>query len=117
MTINREAIIEAVSWAIAEHEKSKRGEQSEWDQSVWICGTSCCIAGHIALKAGAVPNADLPTRVGSFVSYKGKIRVVRDLALEIIESTSPRIYDLFDENNNIEDIKRIANDLFGEEYF
>jgi hypothetical protein len=78
-TVDTEYLARLLDWAEAEHEKKLAGEESEWDQGTWIdiplydgtsdsvtpaveavanlsCGTTCCLAGKVALDAGAVPS-------------------------------------------------------------
>lgn len=55
----RQRLINLAVWAAGEKAKQDLGLPSEWDQSDWMkqksCGTSCCIAGKVALDAGATP--------------------------------------------------------------
>lgn len=71
--VNRPKLIKLAQWAAGEHAKQQLGLPSEWDQASWLkavpgleagpavevegtaCGTSCCMAGKVALDAGAVP--------------------------------------------------------------
>lgn len=116
MPVNREVLIEAVNWAIAENEKRARGEKSDWDQTEWICGSVCCIAGHVVLNAGM-------KQVGMFGCYVSDaddlIVKTPTAACELIApGENPNFCEsLFDGSNKIEDIKRIANQLLGEDYY
>lgn len=123
--VNREILIGAVNWAIAEHEKKLRGEQSDWEQKAWIeerrhrvfpfqwtCRTVCCIGGYIALNAGASPIIGRP----GYVYHDGRRRLISSVASDVagLGSDSLRLFDAF---NTIEDIKRIANSILEEDYF
>jgi len=60
---NKQRLIDLATWAAGEHAKKELGLPSEWDQGHWLkrdrdlsCGTTCCIAGKVALDDGGVPD-------------------------------------------------------------
>lgn len=55
----RARLVHLAAWAAGEDVKRRLGLPSEWEQVRWFgtrgCGTTCCIAGKVALEDGAVP--------------------------------------------------------------
>lgn len=88
----------------------------EWDQSKWICGTKACLAGRIALMAGAVPaEHGLRTDVGRTVTFDGRAWDVRELAVELAGITSWEAQHLFNAGRTLpelrHDTQRLSADL------
>lgn len=58
--IQRQRLIGLAVWAAGEKAKQDLDLPSEWDQGIWLgsnsCGTTCCIAGKIALEDGGIPS-------------------------------------------------------------
>lgn len=62
MTVNRERLVKLVEWAAGQDALRQLGLPNEWDQSYWFikdsntaCGTTCCLAGKVALDDGHLP--------------------------------------------------------------
>ncbi len=111
MTVNIPLLRKAVEWAEAEAEKPPA--LCEWEQTVYVlpperfelygrspeCGTCYCIAGYIAAQADG-PVVDEDTAGNRAQELLGISDFQSDL--------------LFDGCNNIEDVRRIAEQIAGE---
>lgn len=56
----RERLVDLAVWAAGEKARMDLGLPSEWRQDSWMtrrsgCGTTCCIAGKVALEDGGTP--------------------------------------------------------------
>src|SRR5690606_1799762 len=74
------------------------------------CGTSCCIAGKVALDAGWKPASGVG---GAAVLRDGEFRTVRDVAIELLGLSEDDATRLFYGLNSIYDLYRIANEITG----
>jgi hypothetical protein len=101
-------------------------EPDRWNQSVWRCGTGCCLAGHVALIAGARWASDDPA--ASDEDYEsvlpgegGAATHVATCARSALRMPSEWLSDLLDNagdyrelfagGNTLDDIKAMAADL------
>lgn len=118
-----------LDWAEVEDEKRQRGEFSEWDQHVWVnwilydpdpeitdssnyCGTVCCLAGKVAVDAGAVsldgyiesgPMVALPTEDGEQL-----VTDVSHFARQRLDLTKGQGAALFDSANDLQALREIV---------
>lgn len=86
------------------------------------CGTAYCIAGYICDMAGdkfvVDPRNDY--MMSSIITEDGRTMNVSRRAIELLgidqddSDTVGRAFQLFDGGNNIEDVRRIAEELAGE---
>jgi hypothetical protein len=122
---NTERLLSLLAWAEGEHEKSERGEPSEWDQGSWItrqrsvpCGTACCIAGKVALDDGLEPRIsgrsweavhDFDST--STVLLDGERLSVPEYAQVALGLDRYQANELFAGGNTIEDLRRIIGGL------
>ena len=92
---------------------------STLDQKYWACGTARCFAGHAAELSGAELIMDerhnwddlsLPTGTFCRTPY-GKQRSISGYAERALGVTSDQAYDLFSEDNTIEDLQRFVKEL------
>lgn len=57
----------------------------EHDQTIWICGTAACLAGHIALRAGWRPRPlHLEDDSSAYVAKDGHWGLIADVACGIV---------------------------------
>lgn len=105
----------AVEWAENQHDLMQRTGDSEWCQSSWAvsysCGSAFCIAGNIANQA---PNAELLWNEGLdeaeyVLRSDGVIQRISSFALEQLGIRDD--HELFNGNNEIEDIRQIRDEL------
>lgn len=133
-TVDTAYLTRLLAWAEGEDAKRKAGLPSEWDQGNWIaipaytgypdsiapaveavanmsCGTSCCLAGKVALDAGAVPSVidddGEPYITGSLVDLpNGETQVdVPTFAQEVLGLNQDQRGALFGGSNTIEDLR------------
>lgn len=132
--VNIPLLRKAVEWAEAEAAKPDQ-RYSNWLQDTFIyepdkatayfvvnpirasdCGTCFCIAGFIAnetLRPGETLTASgIETADGRVVSYDH--RAEEELGLPIGQWFNTEERHLFDDNNSIEDVRRLAEELAGE---
>lgn len=60
-----------------------RNNPREWDQSLWFCGTTACLAGHIVTRAGWSPIEDEDGDEGFHISDGRDISTVDVMACTI----------------------------------
>lgn len=83
-----------------------------WNQAIWICNTTACLAGHIALQGGAQLIEDLPENVdGQYVEYQGMICPVRDVATQIARLTEVESAYLFNAQRTMPELYAAVNRL------
>lgn len=100
----------------------------EWRQGVWRCGSGCCLAGHVALAAGAtwaadaddpdvsedeyeavIPSGDVvAVHVATYA--KSALRIPRDWLSDLL-GDGEDMRDLFYGGNTLAQIKDMARDL------
>src|SRR4051812_20938253 len=81
----RERLINLATRVSAEDVKRRLDLPSEWDQSSWLgrdCGTTCCMAGKVALEDGGVP---------VLTDYNGK-QLDTEIARRLWERNDPNLY-------------------------
>lgn len=127
MSINVELLDRAVAWAEREDAKRLAGEPSEWDQNSWgrvglDCGTTCCVAGHIALaELGGKPELDDEERYNlkheGFAGFD-EVRLPSGVVCRVERAAQVALgldYDqadaLFRARNDIEDLRAVADAL------
>lgn len=104
-----------LEWATEQHYLDVQGEESEWRQDSWFCGTTCCIAGKVALNAGwsEVRSGDETANGFNVVNTQGELSNAEDVA--IVELGLPRQVfvtpELFKATNDVCDIWRFAEKL------
>ena len=137
-SVNIPLLRKSVEWAEAEAVKPWRFRQ--WNQQDWLksskdfwgqtrdafgrfirggkrlqkdpsCGTCCCIAGWVALEAGA---QEIPHMPGMCQTPDGELRVVAELARKELGLSYQQGSHLFNADNTIKDIRRIAEAIAGE---
>jgi hypothetical protein len=91
----------------------------EHDQSDWICGTTACVAGRVALFSGWRPVFNPPcglafcdchTHTG-LVEKDGQRRRVSGVAQDLLGIDDDTADDLFFGGNDVDDIHRIQAEL------
>lgn len=92
-----------VDWAAAEDAKGLYGE---WDQTVYICNSTCCVAGKTVLEEGGTyASMGLVTRPG------GARVFVDTWASQILGLNSSEAGALFHGSNTVDDLRRIVADI------
>lgn len=61
-----------------------KAHPDEWDQSTWFCGTTACLAGHIALLDGWEPTDDYQPGLGYHVINGDTVDAVDAVAADIL---------------------------------
>lgn len=145
MSIDIALLRKTLDWALDEHRKAQRGEQSEWEQGEWLSSISDVAAWKladsmdIADAMAKVARLGLPTACGTACCIAGKIaldagyrpsydtgatalvdvagqqRMVGDVAAELLGTTYRMVENLFYGHNTIYDLYRIAGELTGGE--
>lgn len=112
-----------LAWAEAEHEKQQKGLPSEWDQGSWAkvapqvaCGSACCIAGKAVARAGGVfllPVGPRPGRTTTDFAEmpNGREVYISDEAEDLLGLNSDQADALFEQDNTIEDVRRIIAEI------
>jgi hypothetical protein len=98
--MNLEKLDEAIAYIEA--------HPSEHDQMIWLdarCGTTACLAGHVALLAGGEPQTFGYVRLG------GKEWHVSDLARHILDLNHDEEEALFYGADGVDEIKRIRDNI------
>ena len=131
--VNVPLLQKTLDWAYGEWQKKLRGEVSEWHQGDWTvataevywdneelvekalsagtaCGTSCCIAGKVALDAGWKPASGVG---GATVLRDGEFDTVRDVAIELLGVSEDDATRLFYGQNTIYDLYLVAEEITG----
>jgi hypothetical protein len=117
-TPNIPLLRKCVEWAEAEAAKPTGGM---WNQEVWAseteCGTAFCIAGYAC--AIGVPGAKIakqPWLSDIFVELHidGEWASWSDTGQEILGLTDDEADDLFDSDNTVADVRRIAERIASE---
>lgn len=122
MTPNIERLQGLLAWAEGEAEKAAQGKPSQWDQTIWSneCGTSCCIAGKVALEEGLTPRVstfyprtvrNFVTPDGDFVTPDGDSVDPSDFAQDKLGLTLEQADALFEENNTLSDLRHIIGKI------
>lgn len=113
MDVNVPLLRKTLDWAYGQYQLAERGLPSEWTQGDWIlrssateCGTTCCIAGKIALEAGWKPT--MPLLGGGEVQRDGEVAFVADVAQRELGLTGGQAEELFAGANTIERLYRLA---------
>lgn len=101
--------------------------RKEWDQANWRCGTGMCVAGTAAFISGA-EWAD-PDPDGEFAEYVkatgefaddpqsfesdgyGRLIHIREYAAKVLNLNEPAADALFDGDNSLKSIRKIAKQL------
>jgi hypothetical protein len=104
-------------WAYGEWLKSERGEQSEWNQAIYIgedenCGTVCCIAGKTALEVSSlrVEGFNYDGGPGIVGDYDGGYDLsIREIASRALGLNYMEAGVLFSGGNTISDVYAIMN--------
>ena len=105
MPVNVERLRALLEWA---EEEQKRGDENQWCQSDWICGTTYCIAGKECLSLGYAPSSHntsfvvAPDGISAPVSYIAR----KSLGIDVEDAER-----LFDGGNDIDDIRRIIGQI------
>jgi hypothetical protein len=103
-------------------------DPEHWKQTVWRCGSGCCLAGHVALAAGAQWAVGADDEDASDDAYEQVIPAaggvpdhVADYARTVLRMPNEYVCtllgdvgdyrDLFSGSNSLEDIKGMARDL------
>lgn len=135
-TVNIPLLRKAVEWA--EAEAAKPWATRQWYQPLWAaeaslvspslddlesgisaratkaadCGTCYCIAGFVTSLAAADERAGL----GYVAQYgdDGEMLVPKEYATQALGLNRQQAVRLFDANNDIEDVRRIAESIAGE---
>ena len=82
-------------------------EPENWDQEVWVCGTTRCFAGHAAeLAGGIVVQWDVAAyRSAMCLTPDGRLVAVSDYAAEVLELTPGQAFCLFAATNRLGDLQ------------
>lgn len=88
----------------------------EWDQGVWVCGTTACIAGRIILQAGlTVLAAENAQERGTRVVRNGVMTSTYDAARDLAHLTDAEAQYLFEAFRTLTELRhdtaRLAQDL------
>jgi hypothetical protein len=101
-------------------------DPGRWNQGVWRCGTGCCLAGHVALIAGAKWASDhpaagdedyesvIPPQGGAAIHVASYARSALGIDDEWLSGLLRRAGDyreLFAGGNTLDEIKAMAADL------
>jgi hypothetical protein len=102
----------------------------EWDQRIYLrkdhCGTAACFAGWAVLLSGDQPDwsEGWPAEVGDTFSGEATdtVRVVSDGALDgvgaratdLLDITGEAAADLFAASNDLDDLRTLTAEIFGE---
>jgi len=133
--VNVPLLRKTLEWAHGEWQKKRRGEVSEWDQAVWMastaalhgydakvfeafkagtaCGTTCCIAGKVALDAGW--HHGFRSHLGGTVYREGEYRSTESVAMELLGLDSDTAFRLFNGVNSIYSLYAVAAEITGGE--
>jgi hypothetical protein len=93
-----------------------KADPKSWDQSVWICGTAACFAGHAVLMEGARPASPSAwfQRYRPVTSHTDRavlcgVTVDVSTAAEVILGLTPsQAGCLFEQENELEDLERMV---------
>lgn len=94
-----------LDWATSEWRKARRGEQSEWMQHSWFCGSACCVAGKICLDAGWTKDIG-----DAYVTKNGVVSTASEVANAEL-GLEGGTHNLFSGDNLIWDLWRIAEQI------
>jgi len=116
-TPNIELLDQAIAWA--EHSESLPQDAGvpRWDQAHYMakadCGTTCCIAGWVALHEGAKPILDSDGDPDSLevIDTDGHRQDIPVVARRALGLTSDQSGYLFWGSNTLEDLKRMRDNL------
>lgn len=77
----------------------------EHDQGLWICGTVACLAGRIALQAGATEGVGvLRSDIGYIATFEGENQPVKDIARRIAGLTTTEAQHLFSPDIGLDEL-------------
>jgi uncharacterized Fe-S radical SAM superfamily protein PflX len=90
-------------------------------QSYWFCGTTACVAGHVALLSGWRPVFKAPCELAfcdcqtftSQVEKDGERRRVSDLAQDLLQIDADTADRLFYGGNTVDDLHQVVKELHG----
>jgi hypothetical protein len=91
----------------------------EWDQSVWMCDTAACFAGH-AVLLGGIPRGAIDIDIdGSWLRASDDMIPISDVAAgmlfgEGVEGDDDGPADLFSPTNTLADLRRCISAFFPE---
>lgn len=119
-------VIAVVDWARGEYEKERRGEPSRWYQQMWVatdewmrmagrsqntpCGTSYCVAGHVAVEILGLRPLVTDTGRAEKVTVDYEDRYIPDVAGEWLGLTVDEQDRLFAASNTIDDLELIVDE-------
>lgn len=84
----------------------------KYDQDVWICGTTACVAGRVALLNGWKPAPESNDTIGALVAKEGeRNRLVAELAEGLLGLTPSQSSALFDGCNSEHLTHQIIDEL------
>lgn len=110
MAVNTELLIKVNDWVQAENAKRSRGDDSEWNQESWACGTSCCFAGKVVLEAGGKFIFDNSLRARRCV-LNGRNDTIAYAAAHILDIDVKDAEGLFSGGNDASDIDRYVQSI------
>lgn len=92
-----------VDWAATEDAKPHSGE---WDQNVYVCGTSRCVAGKTVLEEGGTD------WFGSTIRRPdGGRTFIERWARKILGLNEDEAWALFDPKNTVDDLREVVADI------
>lgn len=106
-------------WVQEQEELREQGHKSEWDQGTWYmktgCGTTCCIAGKVALMEPTLIDIGMEKITyrdddGSLISEE-----IPEYATDALGLDQDVADDLFEAHTGIEDVKRIFSNVLASE--
>lgn len=112
-----------LAWKVLDHIAA---HPEQWDQKTWLkrtdCGTAGCFAGWTALLSGDKPDwlecgGALFGEYTSFVRVNANNRMVgrtvETRAAELLDIDEEDAYFLFNATNDLDDLTRYVNKIFG----
>jgi hypothetical protein len=116
-TLNLPLLREVIDWAEAEAAKTEGFR--EWNQDAWMmnteCGTTYCIAGYVVAQSPLFEPTTVKDRQSSWAELRrtdtGQRVPWSTAAAELLGLTRDDADDLFEADNSIEDVRRIAEEI------
>lgn len=116
-TLNLPLLRKAVDWAEAETAKTEGFR--EWNQVAWMmnaeCGTTYCIAGYVVVQSPLFEVTTVKDGQSGWAELRrtdtGRRVPWSTAAAELLGLTRGEADDLFEADNSIEDVRRIAEEI------
>jgi hypothetical protein len=118
VTPNIELLDQAIAWAEwSENDSIAREDTLRWNQAHFMeeadCGTTCCIAGWVALHEGykTIPRAGGGVDGLEVVDARGNRHDISQVARKALGLTAGTANYLFWGSNTVTDLKRMRDNL------